>query len=217
EPDRVPFLGCLVPEAARVPRRPPTPGPGDGVPADAAPAARPRLDRQPDNRLADLPAAVLPYGDPALVLQEMRRDARAASGEILPAVEGSRAVLEMPDVQLQGVRRRAARVRYLDGLQRVESLPHAVPHGPGLLRGELPPVASAAGPRDRPDLALLHDAQVMARAEVEAVPSGLHPRTRPRRPRPRDASHPGQRDRPVALAQAARRRPAPALRRRGDE
>src|SRR5207244_12372720 len=129
---------------------------------------------------------------------EVRRAARPASGEILPAVEGSRAVLEMPEVQLQGVRRRAARLRYLDGLQRVESLPHAVPHGPGLLRRELPPLASAAGPRDRPDLALLHDAQVMARAAVEAVPPRLHPRTRPRRPRSRDASHPGGRDRSVA-------------------
>src|SRR5206468_6037870 len=62
----------------------------------------------------------------------LRRDARPASGEILSAVEGSRAVLEMPEVQLQGVRRRAARLRHLDGLQRVESLPHTVSHGPGL-------------------------------------------------------------------------------------
>src|SRR5207247_4461482 len=147
--------------AARVPRRAPTPGPGDGVPADAAPAARPRLDRQPDNRLADLPAAVLPHGDPAVVLQEMRRDARPASGEILSAVEGSRAVLEMPEVQLQGVRRRAARLRHLDGLQRVESLPHTVPHGPGLLRRELPPVAPAAGPRGGPHLTCLDAPQLM--------------------------------------------------------
>src|SRR2546421_413671 len=164
EPDRVPLLRCVVPEATRVPRRPPSPGTGDGVPAHPASAARPRLDRQPDDRLADLPPAVLSHGDPAVVLQEMRRDARAASGEILPAVEGPRAVREMPEVQLQRVRRRAARLRHLDGLQRVESLPHAVPHGPGLLRRELPPLAPAAGPRNRPDLALLHDAQVMARA-----------------------------------------------------
>src|SRR5438094_636318 len=152
EPDRVPFLGRVVPEAARVPRRPPSPRTRDGVPAHPASAARPRLDRQPDNRLADLPAAVLPYGDPALVLQEVRRDARPASGEILPAVEGSRAVLEMPEVQLQGVRRRGARLRHLDGFQRVESLPHSVPNRPEVLRRKLPRLASAAGPRDRPDL-----------------------------------------------------------------
>src|SRR5213594_825040 len=160
----------MVPEAARVPRGPPASRGRDGVPADEASAAGPRLDRQPHDRLADLPPAVLPHGDPAMVLQEMRRDARPASGEILPAVEGPRAVLEMPEVQLQGVRRRAARLRHVDGLERVESLPHTVSHGPGLLRRELPALASAAGPRNRPDLALLHDAQVMARAEVEAVP-----------------------------------------------
>src|SRR3989442_12243465 len=96
----------MVPEAARVPRRPPTPGPGDGVPADPAPAARPRLDRPPDDRLADLPFAVLPHGDPALVLQEERRDARAASGEILPTVEGSGPLRERPAEQLQGGRGR---------------------------------------------------------------------------------------------------------------
>src|SRR2546426_236104 len=192
-------------------------GTRDGVPADAAPAARPRLDRQPDDRLADLPAAVLPHGDPALVLQEVRRDARATSGEILPTVEGSGAVREMPEVQFQGVRRRGPRVRHLDGLERVEPLPHPIPHGPGLLRRELSHLASAPGPRDRPDVALLHDAQIMARAEVEAVPSRLHSRTRPRRPRSRDASHPGERDRPVALAQAARRRRDPAVRRGRDK
>src|SRR5439155_18281348 len=152
------------PEAALVQRRPPAAGAGDGVPRHPAEAARPRLDRQPDDRLADLPAAVLSHGDPAVVLQEMRRDARAASGEILPAVEGPSAVREMPEVQLEGVRRRGARLRHVDGLERVESLPHSVSHGPGLLRRELPALASAAGPRDRPDLALLHDAQVMARA-----------------------------------------------------
>src|SRR3989442_14968543 len=113
----------MVPEAARVPRGPPASRGRDGVPADEASAAGPRLDRQPHDRLADLPAAVLPHGDPAVVLQEMRRDARAASGEILSAVEGPRAVREMPEVQFQRVRRRAARLRYLDGLQRVESLP----------------------------------------------------------------------------------------------
>src|SRR5207249_9990199 len=83
-PDRVPLLRCVVPEAARVPRRPPSPGTGDRVPADPAPAARPRLDRQPDDRLADLPPAVLSHGDPAVVLQEMRRDARPACGAIIP-------------------------------------------------------------------------------------------------------------------------------------
>src|SRR2546422_592602 len=57
----------------------------------------------------------------------------------------------------------------------------------------------------------------MARAEVEAVPSGFHPRTGPRRPRSRDASHPGERDRSVALDQAARRRRDPAVRRRRDK
>src|SRR2546426_4673412 len=152
-----------------------------------------------------------------MVLQEMRRDARAASGKILPAVEGSRTVLEMPEVRLQGVRRRGARLRHLDGLERVESLPHAISHRPGLLRRELPPLAPATGPRDRPDVALLHDAKVMARAAVEAVPPRLHPRTRPRRPRSRDASHPGERDRSVAPAQEARRRRDPAVRRGRDE
>src|SRR5207247_3016892 len=63
EPDRVSLLGRLVPEAARVPRRPPASRRGDGVPADAAPTARPRLERQPADRLADLPASVMPHGD----------------------------------------------------------------------------------------------------------------------------------------------------------
>src|SRR2546428_10351673 len=125
----------------------------------------------------------------------MRRDARAASGKILPAMEGSRTVLEMPEVRLQGVRRRGARLRHLDGLQRVESLPHPVSQGPGLLRRELPSVASAARPRDRPDVALLHDAQVMARAAVESLPPRLYPPAPARRPRAPDASHPRERDR----------------------
>src|SRR2546428_9320951 len=149
-------------------------------------------------------------------MQEMRRDARAASGKILPAMEGSRAVREVPEVQLQGVRRRGARLRHLDGLERLESLPHAVPHGPGLLRRELPPLASAARPRDRPDVALLHDAQVMARAAVEAVPSGLHPWAPPPPPPAPRASPPGGRDRSLAPAPQAPRRRDPAVRPRRD-
>src|SRR5439155_1263973 len=82
EGNRFHFLGRVVPDAARVPRRPPTAGPGGGVPADAAAATRARLDLLSAVRLADLPAAVLPHGEPALVLQEMRRDARPATGEI---------------------------------------------------------------------------------------------------------------------------------------
>src|SRR5256885_17175158 len=136
----------------------------------------------------------------------MWRDARAADGKILPAMEGSRTVLEMPEVRLQGVRRLGARLRPLDGLQRVESLPHPVSQGPGLLRRELPSVASAARPRDRPDVALLHDAQVMARAAVEAVPPRLHPRTRPPRPRAPHASHPRGRDATLAPAPRTPRR-----------
>src|SRR3989441_10188826 len=45
EPDRVPLLRCVVPEATRVPRRPPASRGRNGVPPDAAPAARARLDR----------------------------------------------------------------------------------------------------------------------------------------------------------------------------
>src|SRR3989449_4565340 len=198
EPDRVPLLRRVVPEAARVPGRPPPARCRDGVPADAAPAARPRLDRQPDNRLADLPSAVLPHGDPAVVLQAVRGDPRAASGEILPTMEGSRAVREMPEVQLQGVRRRGPGVRHLDGLERFEPVPHPVPDGPGLLRRELPPFASAARPGNRPDVALLHDAQVMARAEVEAVPPRVHPLPPPPYARAPDASHDWGRGRTLA-------------------
>src|SRR3989442_6687340 len=106
----------------------------------------------------------------------------------------------MPEVQLQGVRRRGARVRHLDGFERVEPLPHALPYGPGLLRRELPSIASAPGPRDRPDVAVLYDAQVMARAEVEAVPARVHPRTRRRPPPSPDASHPRGPDRSRAPA-----------------
>src|SRR2546426_3595061 len=146
----------------------------------------------------------------------MRRDSRCDPGETQPTCEGSCASREMPEVQLEGVRRRGARLRHLDGLERVEPLPHPIPHGPGLLRRELSHLSSPPGPRDRPDVALLHNAQIMARAEVEAVPSRLHSRTRPRRPRSRDASHPGERDRPVASDQAARRRRDPALRRGRD-
>src|SRR5947199_9195108 len=105
----------------------------------------------------------------------MRRDARAASGEVLPAVEGSGAVREVPAVQFQRVRRRGARVRHLDGFERLEPLLHSLPRRPGLLCGELSPVASAAGPRDRPGVALLHDAQFVPRTEVEAVPTGVYP------------------------------------------
>src|SRR5207245_8205994 len=72
-------------------------------------------------------------------------------------------------------------------------------------------------PRDRPDIALLYAAQVVARAAVEAVPPRLHSRAGHRRPRSRDASHPRERDRSVALAQAARRRRDPAVRRGRDE
>src|SRR3989475_11331866 len=131
----------------------------------------------------------------------MRRDARAASGKILPAMEGSRTVREVPEVQLQGVRRRGARLRHLDGLERLESLPHAISHGPGLLRRELPPLAPATGPRDRPDVALLHDAKVMAPAAVEAAPPRLYSPTRARRPRARPAMRPGGQERARAPAQ----------------
>src|SRR6266581_1319809 len=200
----------MVPEAARVPRGPPASRGRDGVPADEASAAGPRLDRQPHDRLADLPPAVLPHGDPAMVLQEMRRDARPASGEILPAVEGPRAVYAVPEVRLQGVRRRAARVRHLDGL---EPLPHPVSHGPGVLRRELPALAPATGPRNRPDVALLHDAQVMARAKVEAVPTRLFFLMRRRPPRSTlfpyttlFRSGPGRRGGPVGCRRGRRRR-----------
>src|SRR2546428_11637704 len=90
---------------------------------------------------------------------------------MIPAMVGDRTVREVPEVQLQVVRRRGARLRHLDGLEQLKSLPHAISHGPGLLRRELPPLASAARPRDRPDVALLHDAQVMARAAVAGPPS----------------------------------------------
>src|SRR2546425_11798949 len=92
----------------------------------------------------------------------------------------------MPEVQLQGVRRRGARVRHLDGFERVEPLPHALPYGPGLLRRELPSIASAPGPRDRPDVVVLYDAQVLARAGVQAAPPPAPPPDTPRRPPPRD-------------------------------
>src|SRR5207245_4291064 len=87
EPDRVPLLRCVVPETARVPRRPPTPGPGDGVPSDAAPAARPRLDRQPEDRLADHQDLILTTGYPTLVLITILICARAPSREIPPTGE----------------------------------------------------------------------------------------------------------------------------------
>src|SRR5207244_12760338 len=117
---------------------------------------------RPADGLADRPVAVLTHGDSAVVLQAVWGDPRAASREILSPMEGPRAVHEVPEVQLEGLRRGGARVRHLDGLERFESLPHPVPHGPQLLRCELPRLAAAARPGDRPAVALLPDAHVIA-------------------------------------------------------
>src|SRR5439155_20854526 len=62
----------------------------------------------------DLQASVLSHGDPALVLQEVRRNARAASRKVLPTVEGPCTVLEVPEVRIKRVRGRGPRLRYLE-------------------------------------------------------------------------------------------------------
>src|SRR3989449_9141841 len=57
----------------------------------------------------------------------------------------------------------------------------------------------------------------MARAEVEAVPPGIHPWPRPRYARARDAPHDWERDRPLASDQETRCRRNPDFRCERDE
>src|SRR5439155_446993 len=149
EPDRVHLLGRVVSEAARIPRGSEAPRARDGIPSAAASAAAPRLDGKPDDRLADLQASVLSHRDPTLVLQEVRRDARATSREILPTVEGTCTVLEVPEMWIQRVSGRGPRLRHLDGLECVEPLPHAISVRFGILQGELSSVLTVPRPRDR--------------------------------------------------------------------
>src|SRR5439155_8470260 len=110
-------------------------------------------------------------------------------------------VLEVPEVRIKRVRGRGPRLRHLDGLERVEPLPRAIPVRFGILQGELHSVLTVPRPRDRSHLALLYYPQILAGPAIEAVPSGLRPWPRPRRPRPRDAPHAGERDRSLAFDQ----------------
>src|SRR5205807_803828 len=182
-----------------------------GLKVDAA------LEKAIDDRLADLQASVLSHGDPALVLQEVRRGARATPRKILPALEGPRTIHQVSEVQLEGVRWRGPRLRYLDGLERIESVPHPLSIGLDFLQRELSGVPALPRTRDRPHLALLYDAENVVGAAIEAVPPRFHPRPRARRTRSRDAPHAGERDRSVASNQEARGRRDADLRRERDE
>src|SRR5438034_7914848 len=117
----------------------------------------------------------------------MRGDPHAASGEVLPTMEGQGPLLELSEVRFEGIRRRGSRVRHLDGLELLESVSDEVPIRCKVFRGQFSRVPPAPGPRNRPDLALLHDAQILARAAVEDLPSRLHPWHWTRRPRSGDA------------------------------
>src|SRR5437867_9342417 len=119
----------------------------------------------------------------------MRGDPHAPSGEVLPAMEGQGPLLGLSKMRFDGIRRRGSRVRHLDGLQLLEPVSDEVPLRFEVFRGEFSRVPPASGPRDRPDLALLHDAQVLARAAVETLPSRLHPWPRTRRARAVESSH----------------------------
>src|SRR5437762_13464129 len=109
----------------------------------------------------------------------MRGDPHAASGEVLPTMEGQGPLLELSEVRFEGIRRRGSRVRHLDGLELLESVADEVPLIGEGFRCEFSRVPPGSGPRDRPDLALLHDAQVLARGAFDPLPSRLHalPRT----------------------------------------
>src|SRR5438132_13199463 len=105
----------------------------------------------------------------------MRGDPHAPSGEVLPAMEGQGPLLGLSKMRFDGIRRRGSRVRHLDGVELLESVSDEVPLRCEGLRCEFSRVPPASGPRDRPDLALLRDAQILARAACELLPSRLHP------------------------------------------
>ena len=207
----------VVHPPARPPRTAAGAGPGPGVAAAVHAHPLRALGDRPAQRLAGQPPAVLRRPRPALV----------------PADRGRRGRPRPPDRPRRGppagrpVHRRARRLpgrrpgpagRLHRRPRRVRHLGHLLAHppdrrglggGPGAVRQGVPHAPAPPGPRDHPDLALLHGRPVRLRARHAALDAGGHLRLGGR-PRPaQDVQVQGQRRHPDGHAGALRgRRPA---------